>query len=836
MHLACADRAEPVQTEVLARWNDCSVKWLLVDAILRGVEPGTSDWTLESSPGPSGVAAIDIVRHGDSIHVDTGALAAEVLAVPFWTVRSVMVEGVEVTEAPAIRAELALPRRGRDLRPALFEPHRLEVETAGPLRATLLAEGECLDTGGLRFRVRTCFFAGTGLARVRVTVHNPRRARHRGGLWDLGDPGSIVLNDLVLQTRLAGAALAAFVRPEADGPVAALDQAPWLLHQESSGGENWRSRNHIDRQGRVPCRFRGYRVRSPKGEHSGLRASPVIVVETESARLTAAVPEFWQQFPKSLELDGSCVSIGLFPGGGPDGIELQGGERKTHTVWLCFEPAGQESPDRTGTTPLDWVHLPARVACPPQWYAASGVAAPFLPAAEATDERLGTYLGAAAFGPGGVLARREVVDEYGWRHYGEVYADHENAHYPGPKPVISHYNNQFDVVLGAILQQMRSGDARWADLWEPLARHVIDIDIYHTDEDRSAYRGGLFWLTDHYRSAETATHRTYSGANRPKHGKPYGGGPGAEHNYATGLLHAYYLTGSRDALEAVLGLADWVIAMDDGAQTVFGLFDRCPTGLASATRSPDYHGPGRGAANSINTLLDGWQAAGDRKYLDKAEELIRRTIHPADDVAARDLLDVENRWSYTMHLAAVARYLDVKIELNELDFMYGYAQAALVRYAEWMVDNETPYFDNPEKLEYPTEAWAVQELRKANALRLAARHADEPLRARLLGRGGELADRAWDDLLRFESRGTARAVAVMLVEGLRDARFREAPEPPAPRLPGRHDFGLPEEFVPQRQRVLRSLTTFSGLARAAAVLVNPCNWPRMVRLAAAARN
>ena len=91
--------------------------------------------------------------------------------------------------------------------------------------------------------------------------------------------------------------------------------------------------------------------------------------------------------------------------------------------------------------------------------------------------------------------------------------------------------------------------------------------------------------------------------------------------------------------------------------------------------------------------------------------------------------------------------------------MYAYAQGSLLNYARWMVQHERPYFDQVEKLEYPTEAWAAQEFRKANVMRLAAQHADEPLRARLLGRGQELAERAWADLTRFETRCYARAGA-----------------------------------------------------------------------------
>ncbi|MCS7306907.1 MAG: glycoside hydrolase family 127 protein [Thermoguttaceae bacterium] len=478
---------------------------------------------------------------------------------------------------------------------------------------------------------------------------------------------------------------------------------------------------------------------------------------------------------------------------------------------------------------LAWVHEPIQVVLPPEQWQAAGVLGHFVPAGHEAAARLDTVLAEAIDGPNSLLARREVIDEYGWRNYGDLYADHENAHYPGPKPVISHYNNQFDVIYGAILQEARTGNPAWRAVYDPLARHVMDIDIYHTQEDRPAYNGGLFWPTDHYKTAHTATHRTYSRHNLPPEGSPYGGGPGPEHNYATGLLYYYYLTGNPDARQAVVQLAEWVLQMDDGSQTPWGILDPGPTGLASATRSADYHGPGRGAANSIQTLLDAWQLTGQRKYLSKAEELIRRTIHPADDIGQKNLLDAENRWSYTMYLAALARYLEMKIQQNELDGMYRYGQAALVHYGAWMAEQERPYLDHPGQLEYVTEAWAVQELRKANAMRVAARHAEEPLRSRLLDRAAELADRAWNDWAGFPTRMTTRALAVLLIEGVRDAYYRAGNDPPAPQIGGPKHFGVLEPFLPQRERVRRLLGQPSGWIQLGWALVQPNNWIRLIR-------
>jgi hypothetical protein len=573
------------------------------------------------------------------------------------------------------------------------------------------------------------------------------------------------------------------------------------IEQASSGGENWQSVNHVDRDGRVAETYRGYVVRHAGRKTRGLRASPVMSRVGEGVAVAVALPEFWQQFPKRLTSGASGIAIELFPQFEGSLHELQGGEQKTHTVWLHFAPQISADQGEALLDSLSWVHCPARAAVAPEWTASTGAMPYFLPANELND-RTGELFETVVTGPRSFFARRELIDEFGWRNFGDWFADHEAQHYPGAGLPISHYNNQFDGLRGALDHWLATGQPAWFDLADQLARHVIDIDLYRTQLDRAAYNGGLFWFTDHYRTAATSTHRTYSRQNCSKNGAAYGGGPGPEHNFAGGLLHYWYLTGDPQAREAVLLLANWTIAMDDGRRTVLGWLDRGPTGLASMTADVNYHGPGRGAGNSLNTLLDGWLASGCREYLEYGERLVRRVVHPADDIAAFDLLDAEHRWSYTVFLAALSRYLDIKAEAGELDRIYAYAQASLVHYARWMLAHERPYFDCRGELEYPTEAWPAQELRKANVLRYAAAHADEPTRGQLLTRGEELADRAWRDWATFDSRDSARAVAIILTEGVRDAWFRRNELMPAPQAKGEFDFGVPERFVPQRRRVL----------------------------------
>jgi hypothetical protein len=819
------------QSQPLARWPDGSIRWLLLDFVLPEVPSGTSRWTLQieprSSRPPAGPKiAIDKSSQGLKINTGTALFIFDPTYV-FWP--RVFLDEAEALDTP-IQGLLFTDRKGQLRAP---QRQRVLLEAAGPVRATVLLEGTFCRVPGCFWSARLSFFAGTGLLRVDFTIRNTRRARHRGGIWDLGDHGSLFFRDLTLELALpaekppTSQAVQSFVQlpyreirylVEPGQPVRSAE-ATLEIYQDSSGGDNWQSRNHVNHQGRVPCSFRGYRLRSGGDELIGGRASPVVALERSQACLTTAVPDFWQQFPKAIEVDDRCLRLRLFPGQAGDLFELQGGEQKTHTAWLSLDAPG---PDRQT---LHWVHQPARVLAADDWLKKSGAFPDFGPPAGPAAEPCQVLLREAIEGKQGLAAKRETIDEYGWRHYGDVYADHEAEHYQGPLPVISHYNNQYDLLNGCLRQWLHTGDRRWADLALPLARHVIDIDIYHTDEDRPAYNGGLFWHTDHYRDAALATHRAYSRRNAPK-GRPYGGGPCNEHNYTTGLLHYYFLTGDATAREAVLSLAHWVLHMDDGRLTLFGLIDDGPTGLATATREPGYHGPGRGAGNSVNALLDAWILTGQRSYVESAERLIRRTVHPEDDVVGRNLVRVEDRWSYTVFLSVLARYLNLKAEAGEVDETYAYGRESLLRYASWMLLHERRYLDRPEELEYPTETWAAQELRKANVLRLAAAHADEALAGEMRRKGDELAERAWKDLMAFDTRSVTRAIALVLGEGTRDLFLRSEPARPAPRPKSAHSFDRPENFIPQRRRVMNQWTSPAGLLRSCLKLASPARWRR----------
>jgi hypothetical protein len=753
----------------------------------------------------------------DAVEISTGQAGFHVNKAGRFPFEQIIVNGNEVLDSTSPGVVL-MDANDRTWKAEITE---LLVETSGPLRATIYLEGSFSRASEKQpfavFFSRLHFFAGHSLLKIDFTVRNPRAAKHRGGLWDLGDPGSIFFEDLSLHLQFAGEDRGTvFWSAE---PKAAMKQAPGgmvEIYQDSSGGENWQSRNHVNRFAKVMNAFRGYRVRTDSDIISGGdRAQPTVVLSSQNRCVAGSVQSFWQNCPKALEASDNQLVVRLFPGRHADTFELQAGEQKTHTAYLDFA-------DRLGTrNPLAWVHEPLVARANPEWYAQSEVFPYIVPESQDPNPAYLDLVHSAIEGENDLFQRREIIDEYGWRHFGELYADHEAAYYSGPKPVISHYNNQYDAIHAFALHYARSGDLRWFQLMLDLARHVIDIDIYHTLEDKAAYNGGLFWHTDHYTDAATSTHRSFSKTTMEERGlKDYGGGPSNEHLYTTGLMTYYFLTGDVRAYEAVTGLSDWVIRIDDGSQTPLRFLSRGATGLASQTGSRDYHGPGRGAGDSINALLDAYRLSHKADYLQKAEELIRRCIHPLDRIDALNLLDAERRWSYLVFLQVLGKYLDCKTEWNMSDHMFHYARESLLSYARWMSHHEVPYSQLMDRVEYPTETWVVHDLRKSNIFEWAAKYSVGDERQQFLIKAKFFYENCLSDLTDYTTKTCTRPLVLLLHYGAMHSYFQLQDKTPKTEFEDRRkSFPPPQVFKSQRRLVEDRLKLAGGGAAMISLLI-----------------
>lgn len=452
--------AVPLQTRVLDRWPDGSIRWLLLDFFADWVSGVESIYVLaqrsESSHILAPVYSIAVIEEEETgdVTIDTGVAQFHLSTKTFPFAR-VVAGGADVIDAE----RTALLLVDAQAAPCRLVIERLGVDERGPLRSVALAQGSIVDNRGrslAQLTARLHFFAGSATVKFALTLRNPNRARHPGGHWDLGDAGSVYFRDVAMTIGLRGDDGQTVLRcsPEPDSPLDPCE-LPLELYQDSSGGENWKSLNHLDRHRRMPNRFRGYQLRSGADFRSGLRATPIVSLMRGDRQIAVACGQFWQNFPKATEVSASAITLRLFPRQYGDAHELQGGEQKTHEFFVGF------GPDTVTDLPLDWCRAPLLAVANPSWYATAEAAPYLIPAADAPDPALTQLVSSAIEGDDSFERKREAIDEYGWRHFGDLYADHETCFHASPEQRTSHYNNQYDAVAAFAGRFFRTGDRRW---------------------------------------------------------------------------------------------------------------------------------------------------------------------------------------------------------------------------------------------------------------------------------------------------------------------------------------------------------------------------------------
>ncbi|WP_143824574.1 RIFT barrel domain-containing protein [Neiella marina] len=688
-----------------------------------------------------------------------------------------------------------------------YVSHRSEYLASGALLTKVTLAGTFDTKSELeppRFKLTVKFHHNSDRIDASLQLHNPRAAQHIEGTWDLGDPNSLLFDSLHLSWFADQLNQLRCADEQDQTPPITADQSLTVYH-ESSGGEAWNSPVHVNAQQQLPMRFQGYRLTTDNRTTTGTRIQPVISARCRGSAIQLGIQQFWQQFPSAITISQQHLELGLFPAEFPDRYELQGGERKTFHFSLCLSSLDDGAERQSLVLPI--------VQLNPTWLARCHTL-PWLTDA-VTDSRLQAVINQGLFGEHSLLAKREKADQYGWRHFGELYADHEAEGHDGDELFISHYNNQYDPIYGLLTQSFIHQSAELKLQADELASHVVDIDIYHTDQDKNEYNHGLFWHTDHYQQAKTCTHRTYSKLHRNDVYADHvgGGGPGGQHCYTTGLTLHYLLAGDDDAKQAVLKLGEWISNVYEGQGTFVELL------LAWKNRfRPDIknlltglYPLDRGTGNYIIALLDCYTLTEQSRYLSNVAAIIRDTVHPCDIIAERNFDDVEETWFYTVFLQAVGRYLWVKAERLELDDDFIYARDALLHYADWMVTHENLSLDHPERLEFPTLTWTAQDLRKVAVLYMAHYFAPEP-QPRYVEQAEQWYQQICQGLEQDRTRTHTRVLAILMQNNGAREWVQQASRQP---FPPRGNHGKPRaqsklaQIVTVSRQVLKTLMRFS---------------------------
>ncbi|MFC3121990.1 hypothetical protein [Agaribacter flavus] len=566
---------------------------------------------------------------------------------------------------------------------------------------------------------------------LRLKLQNTQAQVAQGGKWDLGNENSLFLASMALEIDFpADYKASCYLR---DGncysdQIIPIDDSEFTLTQHSSGGKNWQSAVHKTCENEVELHYKGAKLRLNESESFLERAQPTIQLVNEKHGISLKPKYFWQKFPNTISLKNGRLTVEHCNTETKSPLELQPGESKSHDYRFCFADSKIDLAQNSQavSSASEFSIPPARLdkALSIPWFSSC-----------LTNDVLQKTVDLGLHGDSSFFSKREIVDEYGWRNFGDLYADHEADNYQGDDVFVSHYNNQYDPLLGFLKQWLISGNPKWRELADDLYDHTINIDIYRTDNDKPEYNNGLFWHTDHYVQAETASHRTYSQhqASNVYMDHAGGGGPGSHHCYSSGLCLYYFLTGDEYAYETVIKMAQWMRYIYEGDGTILGKFlqlknanqltipftSKLLLGFGTGiVRNPvtNKYPLDRGTGNYVNTLLDAYELTQDTGYLADAEKVILNTIDKNDDIAKRNFSDIENTWFYTVFLQSVAKYIHIIATFKLERMACQSAFAALMHYIDYIYLYEKPALDSAEILEYPNDTWTAQDIRKVQLL------------------------------------------------------------------------------------------------------------------------
>jgi len=736
----------PAQFTALAKWPDGSVRWLLCDLQASVGTHGTARYTLTQAKGESPATALRLEEDEHQYLVTTGPLRFAVKKQHFDLLHQVWVD--RDGDGQFADGEL-MASSGEDLGLVLLGPrgegrytsgHGQVTETAveyqGPVRIGLRVRGtlrDALGRGELSYTARLEAFAGQSFVRITVTLENPnaggRLPNMPSNFWGLGGVGNVLFREFALVQRLRLDDYP-YVEVGQKGKLM-LERLPLLesahVYQDSSGGEHWYHRNHMNRDLRIPLRLRGYEV-----VHDGTqvlrdnRFSGWLDLADIRGGCAVAIRDFWQNFPSALEAraDGT-LSAALWPRFSAADHELIAGEQKTHeTVW--YFRAHPPYPRQV----MEMAASPLRAWAPAEVYLASGEFGRHRPYDEKRFSGFERLCAAAILNEGRNFATdREAVDEYGWRNFGDVWAANERDQTGGPRQgerMVSHFNLEYDEGWGMLLHAVRALDARpelaqgwWQFGWEAVL-HEADIDLHHSAPEAGenpAWAGGKQTHTEHGVEAERSAHTGrvaphMFGTLRWPWGP--GGGPESGHWNSRGMMFGYYLTGNQRLLDA---------AMDITRATAY----KIENDVHAQVDVPD-----RCAGHNIQILTDAYLLTWDPRYrrlIDKAVE----AAHFANSGWAKQAPESIEYWQLSIYLRALGRYLDVATFIDGKP--PARAAGSLLGYARTMAKVREAQAGRP---------WNSPSTWASDALMMAARYADsQEERARFVALAGDAFESGW---------------------------------------------------------------------------------------------
>ncbi len=421
----------PCQTSVLARWDDNSARWVLLDFQAEPPPEGEQNYTLiwgdEVSPAAPGVVVE--LSQGSPTALRSGNIEVVAGGSGLLRISDRLDIGFSVTDCD-----------GQDYYAAADS---VTVQTEGQLRSTLALTGSFRDAAGERlfsFRIWVSVFAGLSRVLIEPLILIDAEA---GMIQRVRE----IRLEMIPLKGICSAALGG--QPAWEGQ----QQSPVRLLQ-------------IDDE--------SYLLEGASGK--GARAPGWAEINDTDGTVAVALRDFWQQWPKALEVTPASLRIGLFPrfeAGAFDHMQpwykhdylfedncyrLRTGQARRWQVWLDLGGDGAALA-QAANAPLVPAADPAQAIATGVW---GEIVAAGSPGMAEYDEWAENLFDA-------YCQSIELQRDYGAMNWGDWWGERG----------CNWGNHEYDTPKHVLVQFARTGDPKYLYAGDIAARHMSEVDVIH---------------------------------------------------------------------------------------------------------------------------------------------------------------------------------------------------------------------------------------------------------------------------------------------------------------------------------------------------------------------
>jgi hypothetical protein len=576
-------KALAVSVEKVAQWPDGSVRWALLDfqLDLAPHQRVNLNLTFEKSKKPAKVTSpVKVTQSKKGIEVKNGPLKATFEAGQFSLFTTLTADGVAIISKDDVCDIVGVSPLGKIHRASYDPKPRLSLEEANEHRAVVRWDGGHFAGDGTRlaeFRVKVTFFAGNPYVKVEHSVVN--REMPEAGIH-------FREYRIELSTRMEKRAVTKTVHQINHGVdyfarLVQLDQNVKIRvpskgedanlgHPDAIGSLGTVGKSLIEDEGAFkedvgsfPHFIKPGAPRVVLGGGYGL-VFPYLGVNDGKRTIVASILRMNAQHPKAMTSDENRLTLDLYPPGYPK-WRLCRGMTKTHHIALSFfgkkltaEQIDNEAVRREFFA-FNPCNEPVEIVLDPEYVRSTGQAE----TGDVLPYSPGLYPKLEAK-IAGIKLHGDALGHSGIVDYGEAIAT----------------NNEEDQGYEYAMEYYRS--ASYENFAKAVAQmlHNSTIDIVDWDPDK-ARMGGTPYHTNYHQDSVTVT----------------------SHFWTEGMFLYSYMTGDKEAYRAAVGQCEWCLRY-------------------MKARPKIVKQDGREIGWPIIALTAGYQATGNKRYLDACYELI----------------------------------------------------------------------------------------------------------------------------------------------------------------------------------------------------------------------